>query len=99
MYHNVHYDCDKKECDIRSSYIRVDGKWTKIGYYNTGCKTFDVLNPSQEEKEHEILEKIDDFNAKVKQIREESKNKLKEMRESMDKENTHFSHLQNGFFK
>lgn len=46
-------DCDEIECKALTAYVRIDGVWTKIGYYGTECKKFKLLDEQQEKEDLE----------------------------------------------
>lgn len=96
VYHQTHLECNEPECDIRAAYIRVDNKWTKIGRYNTGCKTFEPLDPIAEDKQRKFEEKLEESRLEIKEIRKKTTEGIKKFRDEL--ENTHFSDLASWIF-
>ena len=47
-YSREHLFCNEKDCKILSSYVRIDKKLTKIGYFTTGCKKFALTDAETE---------------------------------------------------
>lgn len=48
MYSRAHLSCNDKDCKILTSYVRIDRKWTKIGYFTTCCKKFELADTANE---------------------------------------------------
>ena len=70
-YHNCRMNCKKL-----ATYTRIEGKWTKIGYYGSECKKFEPLDLQQEEKERLTKERIMQLGADFRQIKQESRARL-----------------------
>jgi len=61
VYRNYHEKCNE-DCTRLVAYVRIDGKYTKIGHYGSECKQFEPLDLQQEEQKR--LQK-----AKLEQIK------------------------------
>lgn len=46
------HDCDR-DCKRLTAHIRLDGKWTKIGYFGSECKQFQLVDWEKENEERE----------------------------------------------
>ena len=51
-------NCDAIECKPLTAYIRIDGKWTRIGYYGSECHKFELIDEKQEEKDRLVKQKV-----------------------------------------
>jgi len=58
VYRSDHDDCEVRECKKLTSYIRIDGKWTKIGYFGTNCKKFFHVDHEQEKRSRELRDRL-----------------------------------------
>ena len=65
MYRNYHWDCKEIECKKLASYVRIDGKWTKIGYFGSECKKFELLDLNQEEKQRLDKQQLEEMKLKM----------------------------------
>ena len=58
VYKQFHYEkyeqCEDEECTALSAYVRIEGKWTKIGYYGSECKQFSPIDLKQDEEDRKI---------------------------------------------
>lgn len=88
VYRNYH-DCDR-DCNKLATYIRIEGRWTKIGYYGSECKKFEPLDLRQEEKERLDKERIMQLGADFKQIKQESRARLKIIENEFNMNNSFF---------
>ena len=83
VYRNEH-NCDR-DCTRLVSYVRIEGKWIRIGYYGSECKKFEVLDLQQEEKDRLDREKCNSIKLQLRQFKQESRatlNTIKNMRNS-----------------
>ena len=54
-FHYEKYDlCEDEECTALTAYVRIEGKWTKIGYYGSECKQFSPIDLKQDEEDRKI---------------------------------------------
>jgi len=57
--HSETFDnCTGGDCTPLATYVRYDGKWTKIGYFGSECKQFQLLDLEQERERKENSEDI-----------------------------------------
>lgn len=59
-YHNCNMYCKRLV-----AYIRIDNRWTKVGYFGTGCKQFEPLDLDKENKERADIIKNQLVNPKL----------------------------------
>jgi len=90
VYRNYHEEC-KEDCTRLVAYVRIDGKWCKIGHYGSECKKFEPLDLQQEEQDRLQKEKHDFIKSQLKQIKQESR----ERRNIIENE----FNMYNSFFK
>ncbi|MCV0412195.1 hypothetical protein [Nitrosarchaeum sp.] len=73
VYRNYHCEknnsCDDDSCTTLSAYVRIEGKWTKIGYYGSLCKQFSHLDLQQEEKDRQLKLRLLQFKSDIQQIK------------------------------
>ncbi len=77
VFQNLHWDCNENDCKRLTSYVRIDGKWQKIGYFGTVCKKFELLDVEKERQERASKENVLKINAELKKIKQEGKERLK----------------------
>jgi len=62
VYRKYHWEqseqCDGVECTALTAYVRIEGKWTRIGYYGSECKQFNELDLKQEEEDKKIKQRV-----------------------------------------
>lgn len=58
VYRNYHEEC-KEDCTRLVAYVRIDGKFTKIGHYGSTCKEFEPLDLQKEEQEKILKQKLE----------------------------------------
>jgi hypothetical protein len=81
VYRNEH-NCDR-DCTRLVAYVRIEGKWEKIGSYGSKCKKFEDLQ--QEEKDRLDREKLNSIKLQIRQAKQEGRatlNAIKNMRNS-----------------
>lgn len=76
VYRNYHEEC-KEDCTRLVAYVRVDGKWTKIGHYGSECKEFEPLDLHKEERDRISKEKRDFIKSQLRQIKPEGRERRK----------------------
>ena len=89
VYRNYHEEC-KEDCTKLVAYVRIDGKWTKIGHYGSECKQFEPLDLQQEEQERLSKEKHDLIKSKLRQAKQEGRERLKIIETELNMNNTFF---------
>jgi hypothetical protein len=77
VYRNEHFNCNKSECKKLAMYIRIEGKWTRIGNYGLECKQFESLDLQQEEKDRLDREKCNSIKLQLRQFKAESRARRK----------------------
>jgi len=60
-------------CKRLVAYVRIEGKWTKIGHFGTECKQFEPLDLAKEEEEMLIKQRVSQVLSRVKQPIRENK--------------------------
>ena len=80
VYRNEH-DCQSAECTELTAYIRVEGKWNRIGHYGSECNRFDSLDLKQEERDRDLREKQYHIKSQLQQIRSDSRERRKTIAE------------------
>ena len=76
VYRNEH-DCNSAECTKLTAYIRVEGKYTRVGHYGSECNRFDSLDLKQEEKDRDLREKQYHIKSQLQQVRAEGRERRK----------------------
>ncbi|MBN4046277.1 hypothetical protein JYT57_01220 [Nitrosarchaeum koreense] len=67
VYRNWHEECDE-DCTRLVAYVRVNGKWTKIGHYESECRQFEPLNLQQEEQDRLSKERLEQIKFKIRKV-------------------------------
>ena len=83
VYRNEH-NCDR-DCTRLVAYVRIEGKWTKIGNFGSECKKFEAIDLQQEEQDRLDREKLNFIKLQLGQIKQESRatlNTIKNMSNS-----------------
>jgi hypothetical protein len=83
VYRNEH-NCDM-DCTRIVAYVRIEGKWTKIGYYGSECRQFEALDLQQEEHDRLDKERMMQIRAQLMQIKQENRARLQRMNNSFFK--------------
>ena len=89
VYRNYHDEC-KEDCTRLMAYVRIDGKWTRIGYYGSECKQFEPLDLQQEEQDKLQKAKHDLIKSKLRQAKQEGRERLKIIETELNMNNTFF---------
>jgi len=79
MVYRREHDCNASECTELTAYIRVEGKWTRVGHYGSACEQFNSLDLKQEERDRELREKQQYIKSQLQQIRAENRDRRKMM--------------------
>ena len=73
VYRKYHWEqseqCDGGECTALTAYVRIEGKWTRIGYYGSECKKFEPLDLQKEEQDKLAKQRRDNIKLEMRQIR------------------------------
>ena len=82
VYRCFHYEkndqCEDEECTALSAYVRIEGKWTKIGYYGSECKRFSLLDLEQDKEDRRIKQRARMLTDLVKKSKKMSLDEVKE---------------------
>jgi len=77
MVYRREHDCQSVECTELTAYIRVEGKWVRIGYFGSACKQFNELDLQKEERDRELREKQQYIKSQLQQIKAENRDRRK----------------------
>ena len=72
VYRNYHEECNV-DCTRLVAYVRIEGKWTKIGHYGSECKQFEPLDLEKEKQEREQKERLAMIKSKIQQTKQEGR--------------------------
>lgn len=89
VYRNYHEEC-KVDCTKLVAYVRIEGKWTRIGHYGSECKQFEPLDLEQEEQERLQKEKYNSIKSQLQQIKAESRERRKTIENEFNMNNSFF---------
>ncbi len=89
VYRNYHEECNV-DCTKLVAYVRIDGKWIKIGHYGSECKQFEPLDLEQEEQERQSKEKHNSIKLQLRQIKAESRERRKTIEDELNMSNSFF---------
>ncbi len=89
VYRNWHEEC-KFDCTRLVAYVRIDGKWTRIGHYGSECKQFEPLDLQQEEADRLQKEKHNSIKLQLRQIKAESRDRRKTIENELNMNNSFF---------
>lgn len=79
VYKCEHYGCKEIECTPLTAYVRIEGKWTRIGHYGSECKKFELLDMQKEEQDILDRERRVQLDAELRQVKREGRARLKTM--------------------
>jgi len=81
VYRKYHWEqteqCDGGECTSLTAYVRIEGKWIRIGFYGSECKKFEPLDLQKEEQERLQKEKLDLIKSELRQTKQENRDRRK----------------------
>jgi len=89
VYRNYHEECNV-DCTRLVAYVRIDGKWTKIGHYGSDCKQFEPLDLEKEEQDRLQKEKRDSIKSQLRLIKAEGREKRKIIENEFNMNNSFF---------
>lgn len=89
VYRQYHEECNE-DCTRLVAYVRIEGKWTRIGYYGSECKQFEPLDLQKEEQERLQKEKHNSIKSQLKQIKAESRDRRKTIENELNMNNSFF---------
>ena len=76
VYRREHWNC-KEECTALTAYVRIDGKWVRVGTYGSECKKFEAPDLQKEEQERLAKQRRDNIKLEMRRIRQENKERRK----------------------
>ena len=68
VYRNEHFNCNEAECKNLTAYVRIEGKWTRIGHYGSECEKFEALDLQQEEQDMLIKQQLAHIKSEIRKI-------------------------------
>ncbi len=77
MVYRKEHDCNVSECTELTAYIRVEGKWVRVGYYGSECNRFDSLDLKQEERDRDLREKQYYIKSELQRVKAEGRERRK----------------------
>lgn len=89
VYRNYHEDCDY-DCTRLVAYVRMDGKWIKIGHYGSECKQFEPLDLKQEEQDRLQKEKLSLIRSEIRKTNQENRTRRKIIENEFNMNNSFF---------
>ena len=89
VFRNYHEEC-KVDCTKLVAYVRIEGKWKKIGHYGSECKQFEPLDLEQEEQDRLQKEKHNSIKSQLRQIKAESRERRKIIENELNMNNSFF---------
>lgn len=82
VYRREHYDCKEIECKPLTAYVRIEGKWTRIGHYGSECKKFEPLDLQQEERDRLTRQKLENIKSMIRDAKKEGSAAIKRIENS-----------------
>ncbi|ABX13270.1 hypothetical protein [Nitrosopumilus maritimus] len=89
VYRQYHEECNE-DCTRLVAYVRIDGKWTRIGHYGSECKQFEPLDLQKEEQEQLQKEKHNSIKSQLRKIKAESRDRRKTIENELNMTNSFF---------
>lgn len=71
------------DCNRLTAYIRVEGKWTKIGHFGNGCRQFEPLDLAKEEEDRLRKERLLKLKLGIKQLKKETRETIAQIRQDV----------------
>ncbi len=69
VYRNEHFNCNESECKYLTAYVRIEGKWGKIGHYGSECKKFEPLDLEKEEQDVLLKQQLTHIKSEIRNAR------------------------------
>ncbi len=73
VYRREHWqisdNCKEIECKPLTAYVRIEGKWIRIGHYGSECKKFEPLDLQREEQDRLSKQKLKEIQLEMRKIR------------------------------
>ena len=77
VFKREHWNCNESDCKQLTASVRIDGKWTRIGFYGSECHKFEPLDLEKEENEKQERRRIDSIKYEIRKVRQESRERRK----------------------
>ncbi len=85
VYRNYHCEkndqCNDDECTALTAYVRIDGRWIRVGTFGSVCKKFELLDLEKEkvekEQDRKSKENLAQIRAEIRQAKQEGRETLK----------------------
>lgn len=94
VYRREHWqisdNCNGIDCKPLTAYVRIEGKWIRIGHYGSECKQFEPLDLQQEEQDKLQKAKHDLIKSELRQAKQEGRERLKIIETELNMNNTFF---------
>jgi hypothetical protein len=94
VYRRYHWEqseiCDGGECTTLTAYVRIEGKWTRIGYYGSECKKFEPLDLQKEEEDRLQKQKLESIKSEMKETKQNSRERLKTIKNELNANKSFF---------
>ncbi len=99
VYRNYHCEkndqCNDDECTALTAYVRIDGRWIRVGTFGSVCKKFELLDLEKEkvekEQDRKSKENLALIRAEIRQAKQEGRDRLKTIKNEFN--------LNKSFFK
>jgi len=69
VHRNEHFNCNKAECKYLTAYVRINGKWIRIGHFGSECEKFEALDLEQEEKDRLVKQQLAHIKSELRKVR------------------------------
>ena len=73
VYRNFHCErdakCEDDSCTALTAYVRMEGKWTRIGHYGSECKIFTPLDLKWEEEDRQLKQRMAFIKSEMRKLR------------------------------
>ena len=86
MVYNSYHDCGV-DCKRLVTYVRIKGKWTKVGHYGTDCHQFEPFDSIQEEEQRQSNLRIGQLLQQVNDTKRQAKQEINQIKEHLSKAN------------
>ena len=75
VYRREHWqisdNCQGIDCKPLTAYVRIEGKWIRIGHYGSECKKFEPLDLQQEEQDRLTKQKLAQIKSMIRDAKKE----------------------------
>jgi hypothetical protein len=73
VYRREHWqisdNCNVVDCKPLTAYVRIDGKWIRIGHYGLECQKFEPLDLQQEEQDRQLKQRLKNIKLEIRKAR------------------------------